>query len=207
MRRLALVVLVLLVSACATYPPPKPPKIEGNRYQNYRHGLALELPGEPWKPTEKLPAWFGRWVVAAGFRTGKIQLVLFNNQTNAFIVVACSRFSYPVKFGPRYEDYAEVLEIMRKESLKSDQITRFKYDLWAPSTYCTGWRIEVDFETEVQRIRIIRMGKNYPLHDDAHIIDLLLWSDRLTVNLNFVVLEKMFKSIEWGEFFTEPTAE
>ena len=206
MKRLVWVVVVLLVSACATYPPPK---IEGNRYQNYRHGFVLELPGEPWKPTEKLPAWFESWMLASGNPTSTIQLVLFNNQTNAFIVVNCWKRPPPIErvwASLAYEGFEMVLEKEKEESLKSDRITRFEYEL-SREFPRFHWSVEVDSETEVQKSSVIRKGNNYPIHDDTHYFEIMLWSNQLTFNENLEIFDKMYKSFEWSEDLTIPTAE
>ena len=49
MKRLVLAVFLMLVLACATYPPPK---IEKGCYQNYEYGFMLDLPGSDWELLE-----------------------------------------------------------------------------------------------------------------------------------------------------------
>jgi hypothetical protein len=206
MRRLALAALLVLVSACATYPPPK---IEGNRYQNYRYGFTLELPGEPWKQTEKLPAWFESWMHSADLSTSTIKLALFNNQTNAFIVVNCWKDPqniYRISDSGAYRAFEYLLELEKEESLKSDRISRFEYDVgpWTPRLH---WTVEMDTETEVQKTSVIRKGNNYPIHDDTHFIEIMLWSNQLTFIENKRVFYNFYESFEWGEHLMKSTIE
>ena len=211
MRRLAFAVLVLLVSACATCPPPK---IEGNRYQNYRHGFTLELPGEPWVVTDKPPAWFKSAGIAADHPTSTTKLLLFNKYKNAFIAVHCTRSQLDFDHWAReaiYSSLSKEFERQKKESLKLEEVTLFDYNVSAQGGYVSGeplaWTVEIDFETPIQRNRSIALGNAYPIGDDTHFIQITLLSDQLTFDENYEVFDKMYKSFEWSDLLTKSAAE
>ena len=210
MKRLALVVVLSLLSACATYPPPK---IEGNSYQNYRHGFTLELPGEPWVVTDKPPARFESSMGASGYHRKRARkLFLTNNQTNALIAVQYWRNTHDFNNLFRHALYTVItreLEKTKKASLKSEAVTRFDYNVsfQGVNGQTLGWTYEMDLETPIQRIRLITRGRAYPIGDDTHIIEIGLWSDKLTFNENLEVFDKLYKSFVWDESLAKPTAE
>jgi len=188
--------------------------MEGNRYQNYRHGFVLELPGEPWVVTDKLPAWFESWMIPAEYPTSTIKLLLTNNQTNAFITVGCTRSPHDFDAVSRdaiYRVLSSELEKNKKKSLKLEEVTRFDYNVSHQGGYVSGqalaWTIEMDLETPIQKNRLITRGNAYPIGDDTHFIEIRLWSDQLTFNENFEVFDKLYKSFEWSKVLTKPTAE
>jgi hypothetical protein len=205
MKRYLITLTVLcLLLGCATYPPPK---IEGNKYQNYRHGFVLELPGEPWKPTDKPPDWFKSWLISADYPTSNIQLILFNNQTNAFIMVSCSKSWFDIitlDHDALRKHFQKELERRKKESLKLDQVTHYDYEVYSGNYPL--YSIEMDIETEVQKIRITSKVNMYPIGDDTHFLAIGLWSDQLTFNENREVFDKLYKSFEWDPLLTIPTA-
>jgi hypothetical protein len=206
MKGLVLVVVLVLVSACATYPPPK---IEGNRYQNYRHGFTVELPGEPWKPTDELPAWLKSGMIGQNAPISAIQLALFNNQTNAFVMISCIRHPCDIRLLDRdalYEAFQEEFKQIKNEALKSDQVTRYEYDIWYSGTRL-HLSTEMDFKTEIQRSRLITKGYMYPIGYDTYFVTFALWSDQLTFNENLEVFDKLYKTFRASEALTKPTAE
>ena len=197
-------VLTFLLLGCATYPRPK---IEGNRYQSYRHGFVIELPGEPWVVTGKPPARFESSMGAAGYRNRARELLLTNNQTNALIAVDCGRNTHELNRHILSEVMSTILEMQKKEALKSEAVTRFDYNVYFKGLHALAWTYNVDFETPIQRIQVISRSNAYPIGDDTHLIEIVLFSDRLTFDENYDVFDKLYKSFEWGESFTKPTAE
>jgi hypothetical protein len=199
-RSLVFLTVLCLLLGCATYPPPK---IEGNRYENYRHGFALELPGVPWEPTDKLPAWS---LIAADVPTSKIQLALFNNQTNAFIMVICDRKRMDT-FGNDYNaffnrtalwgSFTKKYERLKNKSLKSGLVTHYNYSLWFQGAKSIHWSYEAHAETVSHSIHLIAKGENYPIGDDTCFITIQLSSYQLTFNGNFQVFDKLYESLEW----------
>ncbi|MGD8434126.1 MAG: hypothetical protein PVI73_08410, partial [Syntrophobacterales bacterium] len=196
---------IVLVSACVTYPPPK---MEGNRYQNYRHGFVIELPGEPWVVTDKPPARFESSMGASGYHRNRARkLLLTNNQTNALIAVHCWRSTDEFKRHILSEAMSMILEMQKKEALKSEAVTRFDYNVYFKGLDALAWTVNMDFETPIQRIQLISKNNAYPIGDDTHVIEITLFSDRLTFDENYGVFDKMYKSFEWGEHLMEPTTE
>ena len=208
-RSLVILTVLCLILGCATYHPPK---IEGNRYQNYRHGFALELPGEPWVVPDKLPARFESSMGAAVYPARKRKLLLSNNQTNALITVQCSRSTHDFDYLFRkalYRVITRELEKTKKASLKSEAVTRFDYNVsfQGVSGQTFAWTYEMDLETPIQRIRLITRGRAYPIGGDTHIVEIGLWSDQFTFNENLEVFDKLYKSFVWDESLAKPTAE
>jgi hypothetical protein len=210
-RSLFVITILCLLLGCATYPPPK---IEGNRYQNYHHGFVLELPGEPWQATDKVPDWLKSMMLADNRPTSTVQLLIFNNQANAFITVNCekNRIDIPhFDYGDFRIIIEEEYEQMKKEALKIDQITRFDYNVGycskSPGKANLCWSTEMNFETDTQKTRIISKGNVYPIHYDAHFLTIGLWSNQLTFDESLVVFNKLYESLEWSESLTKPTAE
>jgi hypothetical protein len=196
-RSLVILTSLCLLLGCATYPPPK---IEGNRYENYRHGFRLELPGETWQPTDKLPAWLPRSVIAEDVRTSTIKLVLFNNEANAFIMVECYRSRVHIlaldKDKLRKSFHREYQQIEGK-ALQSDQVIHYDYNVWPEYDSSPDWWHEADIVTDIQKMKVIAKGKMYSFRNNPHFITITLASDRLTFDENRQVFDRLYKSFEY----------
>ena len=87
-QSVVLVFVSFFLLSCATAPPPK---IEGNYYRNYQYGFTLELPGGAWQVAKRMPAPFRKAFIAQGVSPSNIELMLFNNETQAAIMVYCEK--------------------------------------------------------------------------------------------------------------------
>ena len=194
--------LFFLIS-CATAPPPK---IEGNYYQNYQYGFALELPGGAWKIAEKMPSQFKQAFFAQGVSSSKIVLKLFNNETQATIMVYCDkrRMSGNLSSVP-HSQYLDTLrqeiEKTRKATRHKDGITLFTYNVWFDESD-VRWTLNLDYADIVAKAQTIAQGVLYQLGTRINVIQVMLGSNVLTYKQNLETFNQIWASFKYGEEYT-----
>jgi hypothetical protein len=196
MKRLALALLVVLVWACVTYPPPK---IENGYYQNYRYGFVLDLPGSDWVVMEKPPP---ELTAAAPREMRKnLLLALINKETNGLIFVLSDKTQLsPQEIVTQSAGLQAGLSVgagMQPE-LKD---ARHCHD---SSTYLQDSDACVEFEHEDAMskskgnmfIRIFPVGKN------VNMIMVVFASNHITYEQNFPAFVELVKSLKHGDEYT-----
>jgi len=224
MKRLALVVVLSLLSACATYPPPK---IEGNSYQNYRYGFVLQLPGGNWKATKEVPDSMEIRMKTGVMFPRKPQLVLLNSETNGSIIIWCGKSEIQTKWlsaaawgAPLgYEELdlikkelTKSLDKQKEKALKQTNITDFTYEISPPSDWDNQryeWTIRMDFGAGFMRLKYIEQAILYIVHDweYLYVIKFLFHSNVATYTHNYTAFNNMLDTFKCGKIYTKESLE
>lgn len=204
MKRVALIILIsLLFVSCTTTPPPR---IEEHYYQSYQYGFALELPGDAWKPTKTMPAQFRQAFVAQGASSRNVTLMLFNNETQATIMVYCEKrkFSGDLSTVSRrqlVDALKKEFEKKRGEILKNDKITSFTYNVWLDNSE-VRWTLDLDVVDQIMKFHTVAQGFLYQLGAKISVAQVMLASNVLTYEQNLKTFNQMWASLRYGEEFT-----
>ena len=206
-RSVTLVFVSFFILSCATAPSPK---IEGNYYQNYQYGFALEMPGGAWKLTKKMPSQFKQTFSEQGVSSSKINLMLFNNETQAFITVYCDkrRISGDLSSVPRSQyldtlrqEIDQEIEKERKVIPNGDRITSFTYNAWFDNSD-VRWTLNLDYADIMVKSQTIGQGVMYQLGTRIFIVQVTLTSNILTYEQNLETFNQMWASLRYGEEYT-----
>ena len=196
MKRASIAVLIVLIAACATYPPPK---IENGCYYNYKYGFLLDLPGSDWVPMEKP---LSQLTAATPRKMRKnIVLSLFNKERIGVIIVLSNKTQLsPDEIVTQSAGLQAGLSVgtgMQPE-LKD---ARYCHD---SSTYLQDSDACVEFEHEDAMskskgnifIRIFSVGKN------VNMIMVVFASNHITYEQNFPAFVEVVKSLRHGDEYT-----
>ena len=200
-RSVSLVFVSLFLLSCATTPPPR---IEENYYQNHQYGFVLELPEGAWKPTKKIPAQFSQGLVAQGISPSKIALKLFNNETQATIMVFCERRKgdlSAVSHNQLLDDLEKLLEKHREELLSNDMATSVTYNVWFDNPIIR-YTFNLDVVDQIMRFHTTAQGFLYQLGDKIYGVTVTLVSNVLTYEQNLETFNQMWASFRYGEEYT-----
>jgi hypothetical protein len=202
-RLVSLIFVSFFLLTCATTPPPR---IEENYYQNYQYGLALELPGGAWKPTKKMPAQFRQAFVAQGASTRNVTLMLFNNETQATIMVYCEKRRTSgdlsaVSRSQLVDALQKEFEKKRGKILKNDKITSFTYNVWLDNSE-VRWTFDLDVADQMMKAHVIAQAFLYQLGANICVAQVMLASNVLTYEQNLEVFNQMWTSLRYGEEYT-----
>jgi hypothetical protein len=194
MKRLALALLIVLVAGCVTYPPPK---IEDGRYQNYKYGFVLELPGSDWVLMEKPPPQL-TGVTPREMRK-QIMLALFNKEISAAIIVVAEKtmLFQGLIFQSDSLQAAILAELSKQPEVKDAR------DCHDSRTYMQDWDIciEFDFEDAVSKAKGNMFMRLFPVGNDVHTVMVQLGSNHITYEQSFPAFVKIINSLRCGEYY------
>jgi len=194
MRRLALALLIVLVAGCVTYPPPK---IENGRYQNYKYGFVLDLPGSDWVLMEKPPPQL-TGVTPREMRK-QIMLALFNKEISAAIIVVAEKTM--LFRGLIFQSDSLQAAILAEFSKQPD--VKDARDCHDSRTYMHDWDIciEFDFEDAVSKAKGNMFMRLFLVGNDVHIVMVQLGSNHITYEQSFPAFVKVINSLRCGEYY------
>lgn len=202
-RSVTLIFISFFLLSCATTPPPR---IEDNYYQNYQYGFAIELPGGDWKPTKKMPAQFRQAFVAQGASPTNITLVLFNNETQATIMVYYEKrkTSGDLSTASRSQlvnALKKEFEKKRGKILKNDKITSFKYNVWLDNSE-VRWTLDLEVADQMMKAQAIAQAFLYQLGANICVAQVMLVSNVLTYEQDLETFNQMWASHRYGAEYT-----
>ena len=196
MKRLTLAVLLVIVSACAIYPPPK---IENGCYHNYKYGFMLDLPAADWVPIEKPPL---QLIGGTPRELRKdFMLALINKETDGMIVVLSNKTqlssgeiwlaSTVLQAGFFAGMHPELKDTRRCH----DSLTHLHY----PWDAC----VEFEHEDAISKSKGNIFFTFFTVGKKVNMIKIILSSSGITYEQNFPAFFELVKSLRHGEEYTD----
>lgn len=195
MKRIVIIAVSLLfLTSCASFPDPK---TENGTYTNYKYEFAIDIP-DGWDVKNEYPAYFKR--VMPYENRQYTTLLLFNNKTNAMIIIENT------KTFMSYDLYA----LYRDSAIKGvEDICKARKKIMDGHKYCKNYNYEildidhwierVDFSPETQELKMINNCYFYGCHkDDMCLVDVILISNADTFNVNMATYNQILDSLRRG---------
>ena len=193
MKRLTLAVLLVIVSACATYPPPK---IENGCFHNYKYGFMLNLPAADWVPLEEPPP---QLQVGTPRELRKnLMLALINKETDGIIVLLSDK----TRLSPQeIVTHSASLQAGLFAGLGMHPEVKYARHCHDSSTYLQDWDVCVEFEHEdaISKSEANMFVRIFPVGNNVNTITVVFASNHLTYNQNFPVFVEVVKSLRHGD--------
>lgn len=191
--RLLLFLFVALLLSCSSVPPPLP--IKNGVYYSKKYGFSFEVP-KGWQSTNEMPEWMKKeipgWVVI------KTHLMCFNNETNGFISVYCTKTN---RSKLEIRKYLEDATNGWKQEVKDDPyIKDIKTIFYTPKTAPYSKLVETNeliCENEYMKQKCEENTFVYSLGGESHsILILTLISRAQSFDENKKVYDKLVRSLK-----------
>ena len=189
-------VLFVIVSACATYPPPK---IQNGCYYNYEYGFMLDLPAADWVPLEEPPP---QLKVGTPRELRKnLMLALINKETDGIIVLLSDK----TQLSPQeIVMHSDRLQAGLFVGLGKHPETKYARHCHDSSAYLQDWDICVEFEHEdaISKSEVNMFVRIFPVGNNVNMITIVFASNNITYDQNFPAFVEVVKSLRHGDEYT-----